>query len=84
MAVESLPDERLSYRGYIIEPHPYLLRDVGCWDSSLAIRRSFGGEIREWPRCGEPRFASRDEAVQFCIRYGQQIIDGGYPNAALI
>jgi hypothetical protein len=83
MTAEPSPDKVVRYRTYIIEPHPNLLAD-GRWDSSLTIKRSFGSGMDEWPRCGAPTFTSHDEAVRYCIRYGQQIIDGDYPNAALI
>ena len=83
MFSESSPGEVVRYQTYIIDPHPNLLDD-GRWDTSLTIKRSSGSFIDEWPRCGAPTFASRDEAVRYCISYGQQIIDGDYPNAALI
>ena len=75
--------ERTLYKGYCIKPHARR-RNNGRWNTYLTIQKVFESALDEWQRSNSSTFETRDEAVQSCIRYAYEVIDGKVPNAALI
>lgn len=67
---------RVGYKGYIIEAHPHQLADGGRWTSNIAIERHEADQVTEQPFSAANLFAIGEEAVQHCINFGRQIIEG--------
>jgi hypothetical protein len=68
--------ERVQYEGYEIEARTVQLRDDGRWTVDVNLWRDSGGETTVGQFHSGTTFATRDEAVQHCIDFGRQIIDG--------
>ena len=71
--------ERVQYEGYEIEVRTGQLRDDGRWTLDINIWRDSGSETAVTPFSSSTTFGTRDEAVQHCINFGRQIIDGKVP-----
>jgi len=71
--------ERVQYEGYEIEVRTGQLQDDGRWTLDINIWRDSGSETVVTPFSSSTTFATRDEAVQHCINFGRQIIDGKIP-----
>lgn len=68
------------YKGYEIHPAPYQLRDSGDWTISIEIWLHTGSELRTRNFSAANTFRTKDEAIQHCINFGKQIIDGKLEN----
>ena len=66
----------ISYKGYLIRPAPKQLVDSGEWNMDIHISIDKGNRliIRNFNTANT--FATKEEAIQHCINYGKQIIDG--------
>ena len=71
--------ERVKYGEYEIEVRTGQLRDDGRWTLAINIWRDSGAEAVVTPFSSSTTVATRDEAVQHCIIFGCQIIDGRIP-----
>ncbi len=70
---------RVPYKGYIIEAHPHQLADGGRWSLDVTIERHEADQVTERPFSAANLFDIEEEAVQHCINFGRQIIDGHVP-----
>lgn len=68
------PQEK--YGDYWIRPTPKQLRESGEWTLEVRIARDRGRELREQLCSARNTFKTHDEAVAYCIQFGQDIIDG--------
>ena len=73
----------VSYKGYQIRPAPRQLRDSLRWTTNLIILFDNGYEIVERQFFAANTFESEEEAIQACVEFGRQIIDGRIPNCAV-
>ena len=74
---------KMNYRGLVINPRPYQLADTGRWVVNVVIEHHRGHAVDEKPFNASNTFETKDEAVEHCVRFGQQIVDGRYPELSL-
>ena len=74
---------RVLYKGFEIEPAPNQLRASREWTLHVFIRRHFGGTMATKNFSGSSRFKTRDEAIENCIDFARQIIDGAVANCSV-
>lgn len=76
-----MTNENYKYKGYIIRAVPEELADTREWRAVVQISRL---ESRKgiWKPFAETSisFKTEKDAIQHCIFYGKQIIDGKIPN----
>ena len=70
---------RVAYKGYIIEAEPRQLADSSRWTLNIVIERHEGGKVNTMPFSAADTFETRDEAMQHCVHFGHQIVDGKIP-----
>ena len=73
----------VSYKGYQIRPSPRQLRDPLRWTTNLIILFDKGYKIVERQFFAANTFESKEEAIQACVEFGRQIIDGRIPNCTV-
>jgi hypothetical protein len=76
-------DPEVSYKGYRIRPTPKQVRGIGEWTLEVHIARDRGGELRDQLCNASNTLKTRDEAVGWAIRFGQDIIDGKVPGCSV-
>ena len=74
---------KIEYKGYIIHPTTMRLADAGEWNHEVHIARDKGYEIVDRKFSSGTTFKTEEEAVQHCINYASQIIDGEVPNCSV-
>lgn len=74
----------IPYKGYVIRPTPSRLADTGEWTVELYIAKDNGSEIKERQFSAGNKFKTQGEAVQQCINFGKQIIDGKSENCTVV
>jgi hypothetical protein len=65
--------KRAEYKGFIIEARPYA--EGGQYQTAGVISKDIDGIRKEHKFVRADRFAARDDAVDFCLAKGRQIID---------
>lgn len=75
--------EEISYKGYLIHPAPYQLRDTGKWTIKLYISRRISRDIKEKAFSAANTFDTKEEAIQHCINLGRQIINGEHEHCTV-
>lgn len=73
----------IPYKGYEIRPTPMQLADTGEWNMELYISKDSGNEITERKFSAGNTFTTKEEAIQHCINFGKQIIDGKSENCTV-
>ena len=68
--------EKIPYKGYMIHPTPLQLATSGEWTIDLCISKHRDGSVTEKKFDARNTFKTKKEAVQHCINFGMQIIDG--------
>ena len=68
--------DEMVYKGYVIRAVPYELADSGEWTVTIHIEKHTGDQVASRPFSASNRFKTRQEAIQHCFAFGQQIIDG--------
>ncbi len=69
--IDSVP-----YKGYLIQAAPYQLADSGEWTINISIWHDTGSAVNIRNFSAANTFKTKEEAVQHCINFGRQIIDG--------
>jgi hypothetical protein len=67
---------RVTYKGYTIEARPHQLADDSRWTLNITISRDDGEQLIEQTFSAANLFATEEEAVQHCLNFGRQIVDG--------
>ena len=67
---------RVTYKGYVIEAHPHQLADDSRWTLNVTLSRHDGEQLIEQSFSAANLFDTEEEAMQHCINFGRQIIDG--------
>lgn len=67
------PVREAEHNGFLIEAQPYA--EAGQYQVAGTISKSVGGERREHRFVRADRFATLDEAAEFAIMKGRQIVD---------
>jgi hypothetical protein len=70
--------DKMSYNGYEIMAVPYQLADSGEWAVNIIMHHSDQVASRQFSASNT--FKTRQEAIQHCFAFGQQIIDGKSEN----
>jgi hypothetical protein len=63
----------MEHKGYTIAATPY--QEAGQYQTAGIITREVAGERREHKFIRADRFISKDEAIEFSLRKGCQIVD---------
>ena len=71
------------YRGYVIDPLPRQLQDSEKWTTNIHIEHYVGSEVRVHPYHAADTFDTKKEAIEACVEFGRQIIDGKIPNCTV-
>jgi len=73
--------EALHYKGYQIQAIPYRISDSSPWRMKTSISRPTTGEaLSARSFYARNSFNTREEALQHCLIFGMQIVDGEYPD----
>lgn len=67
---------RETYNEYVIEAAPHQLADDDRWTLNINIERHEDDRIDVRPYSASNTFETKDEAIQHCINFGHQIVDG--------
>jgi hypothetical protein len=75
--------EKMYYKGYVIEARPHQLADLGDWTIDISIWRHTESESKTRSfSCGNT-LKTKAEAINHCMHFGKQIIDGRYSDCSL-
>ena len=64
-----------NYKGYIIKPNTLELIN-GKWNLEISIEKYFGSGFTVKQYNAANQFNSYEEAIEACIKFGKEIIDG--------
>ena len=70
---EAAAAKTVEYKGFIIEARPY--KEGGQFQLAGVITKEIDGERKEHKFVRADRFAGQDEAAEFALSKGRQIID---------
>jgi hypothetical protein len=75
-------NETKAYKGFLITPGPFQLAESGRWTLEISItkHRDEIGETRIIKFSASNTFGTKKEAIQHCLYFGKQIIDGELEN----
>jgi hypothetical protein len=68
--------DKIPYKGYLIHPTPFQLTTSGEWTIELCISKHRDDSVTERKISAGNTFKTEKEAIQHCINFGKQIIDG--------
>lgn len=72
-AIEAVPAKSIDHKGFTIAATPY--KDGGQYQTCGVISKEVNGQRREHKFIRADRFQSSDEAVEFSLSKGRQIVD---------
>ncbi len=75
--------DEIVYKGYVVRAVPNKLADSGEWTVNIHIEKHTGDQVASRPFSASKRFKTRQEAIQHCFAFGQQIIDGKSENCTV-
>ena len=75
--------KKVRYRGYVIHASPWQLAESEEWTIDLTISKDHGHAHAEKQFSANNTFKSEEEAVNRCIDFGKQIIDGESPTCTV-
>ena len=75
---------KIPYKGYLIRPVSVQLLDIERWNIELYISKDRGSEITERKFSASNTFNTQEEAIQHCVNFGKQIIDGKSENCTVV
>jgi hypothetical protein len=75
--------EKIPYKGYLIHPTPLQVTTSGEWTIELCISKHRGDSVTERKFSTGNTFKTEKEAIQHCINFGRQIIDGESENCTV-
>lgn len=67
----------IQYKGYTINANPEQLTETNRWTVNISIEKHHGGRVTDKPFSASNTFTSKEEAIEHCLNFGKQIIDGG-------
>ena len=70
----------IDYRGYRIVAVPIELADPPGWSTDFRIECIKPGEVVPKPFSTADIFQTEQEAVDHCLEFGRQIVDGKFPD----
>lgn len=72
------------YKGFAIVPAPYQGQEHAGWNLNVYIRQrcDLSGQITETIFDANDAFSTREQAVDSCIQFGKNIIDGDFHDLA--
>jgi hypothetical protein len=73
----------MNYKGHVIRPAPLQLADSGEWSLELYIGKDKDNEYVERKFYTSNTFRTEEEAINHCINFGKQIIDGEINNCTV-
>ena len=68
---------QIQYKGYTINANPEQLTETNRWTVNISIEKHHGDRVTDKPFSASNTFASKEEAIEHCLNFGKQIIDGG-------
>ena len=71
------------YKGYRIQAAPYKLADSGEFTVNISIWHGTGGAVNIRNFSAANTFKTKEEAIQHCINFGRQIIDGKFEDCTV-
>ena len=71
------------YKEYLIEAKPYQLAESGEWTINIDIWRERGNKIKKTTFSAGNTFRTKEEAIEHCIHFGSQVIDGEIDNCSV-
>lgn len=71
------------YKGYEINAVPDQLADSEEWTVNIVILKHRSDQVASRQFNASNMFKTRQEAIQHCFNYGQQIIDGKSENCTV-
>ncbi len=87
LATLSLQEETkmdsVPYKSYLIQPTPYKLAESGEFTLNLSICHDTGSAVNIRNFSAANTFKTEQEAIQHCIEFGRQIIDGKIENCTV-
>ena len=75
--------KKIPYKGYLIHPAPLQVTASGEWTIELYISKDRGDSVTERKFSAGNTSKTKKEAIQHCIRFGKQIIDGESKNCTV-
>lgn len=75
--------DSLFYKGYRIQAAPYQLADSGEFTVNISIWHNTGRAVNIRNFSAANTFKTKEEAIQHCINFGRQIIDGKFENCTV-
>ena len=73
----------VTYKGYAIHAASYQLADSGEWTMKIYIWHDTGDQMKMRSFGAANTFRTKEEAIQHCINFGKQIIDGKSENCTV-
>ena len=67
---------RAEYQGFVIDARPHQLVDDGRWSLAISIERHHGDGDTVLSYSAADTFETKEEAIDYCLNFGRQIIDG--------
>lgn len=74
---------KVQYKSYEIHATPQRLVDSGRWNMHLTITKFSGPSVTEKMFSAANTFKTEQEAIEHCISFGKQIIDGKSPGCTV-
>ena len=71
------------YKGYLIYPTPLQVTTSGEWTLELSVSKHRDDSVTERKFNADNTFKTEKEAIQHCIDFGKQIIDGESENCSV-
>ncbi len=68
--------DKIQYKGFIINASPQQLVENEQWAVNVHIEKHRGGSVSDRAFSAANTFFSKDEAIEHCLDFGRQIIDG--------
>lgn len=75
--------DAVRYKGFLIQATPYQLADSGEFTINISILHDSGSAITSRNFSASYTFKTKHEAIQHCVEFGQQIIDGKVTNCTV-
>ena len=75
--------ENLPYKGYLIHPTPQQLTNSGEWTLEFYIAKHCEDSITERKFSADDIIKTKQEAIEHCINFGKQVIDGKIENCTI-
>ncbi len=74
---------RIPYKDYLVQATPYKLADSGEWTINISIWHDTGSQVNIRNFSAANTFKTKEVAIQHCINFGRQVIDGKFKNCTV-